>query len=161
MESSLILLAIFVASLPFVLPIVGLVRQSRLRSRLAALEDALDDQRRTIDTLERRLTHLSRDLVASAPPLAKPAVPSVPAREPAAAPPPVPPPPIVRPEVTPPPVTPPTAAAPPPRRAPEKPPVLPPVPPRIEPRDVGPMPPPAISSTSWLKAFDWEQLVGV
>ena len=49
------------------LPIVSLVRQSRLRNRLAALENALDDQKHTIDDLERRLTQLKKDAVAAAP----------------------------------------------------------------------------------------------
>ncbi|PYQ95057.1 MAG: hypothetical protein DMF97_17490, partial [Acidobacteria bacterium] len=39
--------------------------------------------------------------------------------------------------------------------------MLPPAPPRIEPRAVAPMPPPGMSVSSLLKAFDWEQLVGV
>ena len=163
MDSGFILLALIIASLPFVLPIVSLVRQSGLRKRLAALENALGDQKRNIDDLERRLTQLKRDGVAAAPPLAEPPVPPLAAREPVAPPPP----PIPRPAVTPPPVTPPAAAAPALPRAPEKPLVPPPAPPRIEPRDVAPIPQAAMwrdltsGPSSLLKTFDWEQLVGV
>jgi uncharacterized membrane protein len=145
----LILLALIVGSLPFVLPIVSLVRQSRLRNRLAALENALDDQKRTIDDLKRRLTQKEEAT----------------AREPAA--PPAPASPSARPAVTPPAVTPPTAAAPPRPRAPETPAVPPPAPPRIEPRVAAPPPPPDMwhsltsSASSSVKTFDWEQLVGV
>ena len=70
MDSGFILLALIIASLPFVLPIVSLVRQSGLRKRLAALENALGDQKHNIDDLEGRLTQLKRDGVAAAPPLA-------------------------------------------------------------------------------------------
>ena len=164
MDSGFILLALIIASLPFVLPIVSLVRQSGLRKRLAALENALGDQKHNIDDLERRLTQLKRDGVAAAPPLAEPLVPPLAAREPVAPPPP---PPIPRPAVTPPPVTPHAAAAPSLPRAPEKPLVPPPAPPRIEPRDVAPIPQAAMwrdltsGPSSLLKTFDWEQLVGV
>jgi uncharacterized membrane protein len=154
-EPALILIALIVVLLPFVLPIISLVRQSALRNRLAALEHALDDQKRTIDDLQRRLTQLKRDAAA---------------REPVAPPPP--PPPISRPAVTSPTVPPPMAAAPPPPKVPEKPALPPPAPlatPRIEPRDVARLPPGASGPpanltsgpTSLLKAFDWEQLVGV
>ena len=164
MDSGFILLALIIASLPFVLPIVSLVRQSRLRKRLAALENALGDQKHNIDDLERRLTQLKRDGVAAAPPLAEPPVPPSAAREPVA---PAPPPPIARPAVTPVPVVPPAAAAPSLPRVPEKPLVPPPAPPRIEPRDVAPIPQAAMwrdltsGPSAMLRAFDWEQLVGV
>src|SRR6185295_8733299 len=82
MASPFILVALIFALLPFVLPIVSLVRTSRLRQRLAALEDALDDQKHTIHELERRLTQLKGDAVTAAPPIAPPPVPSEQARPP-------------------------------------------------------------------------------
>ncbi len=161
----MILLALIIASLPFVLPIISLVRQSALRARLVQLENALDAQKRTIDALERRLAQLKKDEAAPAPPIPRPPAPPLAAREPVAPPQPSP---IPRPPGAPPPVTPPISAAPPPPRAPEKPPAQPPpTPPRIEPRDVVPMPTPdtwrdlTSGPASLLKAFDWEQLVGV
>src|SRR5436190_9006470 len=173
MESPLILVALIVGLLPFVLPIVSLVRQRRLRQRLAALEDALDDQKETIDDLRRRLTQLKSDAVTAVPPIAPPAmppiapsaVPPLPAQPPV---PPAPPRPIPRPAVTPPPAAPPTPAAPPLPRAPANARVPPPTPPGVPPRDVAPpMPPPdawrdlTSGPSAMLKAFDWEQLVGV
>jgi uncharacterized membrane protein len=145
MDPALILVVLIVALLPFVLPIISLVRQSRLRHRIASLENAFDAQKHTIDDLKQRLTQLKRDAVAVAPP---------------------PPPPISRPAVTSQPVTPPAAGAPPPPKLPEKPPLPPPAPPRIEPRDVAPVSPGIAGNlksgpASLLKAFDWEQLVGV
>jgi uncharacterized membrane protein len=159
MELPFILLALVIGSLPFVLPIISLVRHSRLRARLEALEYALDAQKQTIDDLTRRLTQLKTDAV-TAPPIAEMPATALAAREPVA--PPVPPP-IPRPAAPPPHVVPPAAAPPP--RAPEKPPLIPS--PGIEPRDVAPIPPPDLwrdltsGPLSLLKGFDWEQLVGV
>lgn len=162
MELPFILLALVVGSLPFILPVVSLVRQSRLKARMAALERALDDQERTIDDFRRRLTQLTKDAPAQAARVAEPAGPPLSAREPVA--PPVPPP-VPRPAAPPSPVTPQTAAPPP--KAPEKPAAVPPpTPPGIEPRDAAPIPPDAwrdlrSGPISLLKGFDWEQLVGV
>src|SRR5438128_11548130 len=114
---ALILLALIFAAMPFVLPIISLVRQSGLRNRLAALEDAFEEQTHTIDDLKRRLAQSQRDAGVAAPPIVAPPVPPLAAQEPVAPPPP----PMPRPAVTPPPITTPTAAAPPPPRAPEKP----------------------------------------
>ena len=164
MESPLILVALIVGLLPFVLPIVSLVRQSRLRQRVADLEDALEHQNDSIDDLKRRLTQLKSEAVTAAPPIAPPAVSPLPA------PPPVPParlPSIPRPAVTPPPAAPPTPAAPPLPSAPENARVPPPAASEVPPRDVEPMPPPdtwrdlTSGPSAMLKAFDWEQLVGV
>jgi uncharacterized membrane protein len=175
MQQGLILFALIIASLPFVLPIVSLIRQSRLRSRLAAMENALDQQQHTIDDLERRLTQLKRDAVAAAPaPLVSPAAvqepvappPPRPIRGPAAAPPPVTSR-IEQPPATSPAATPSTTEVPPPG-APEKPRVIaPPTPPGIAPPDAAPMPPPDLrrdatsGPPSMFAGFDWEQLVGV
>ena len=51
MELPFILLALLIGSLPFVLPIISLVRHSRLRARVEALENALHAQKQTIDDL--------------------------------------------------------------------------------------------------------------
>jgi len=72
LETALILLALIVASLPFVLPIISLVRQSALRHRLDTLQDALENQRRTIDRLDERIAELTRQ-GAAVPPRAAPA----------------------------------------------------------------------------------------
>jgi uncharacterized membrane protein len=151
MELPFILLALVIGTLPFVLPVISLVRQSRLKARLAALESALEDQKRTIDDLRRRLTQLTKDAAPPAARIVEPPGPPLAAREPAA---------------PPSPVTP-QAAAPPPK-APERPAAVPPpTPPRIEPRDVAPIPPTDVwhnltsGPISLLKGFDWEQLVGV
>jgi uncharacterized membrane protein len=158
----LIFIALLAASLPFVLPIVSLVRQRGLRNRLQALEDALSEQQRTIEDLEHRLTKLKKDAAAAATPIAAPAAPP---REPVATPPP--PPPIPRPAVTPPPIMTPPVAAPPiapqPAAATSQPPTSS-APPSQPPPVEWPAPPevePAMSPSSWLKAFDWEQLIGV
>ena len=82
MEPAFILVALIIASLPFVLPIISLVRQSRLGNRLAALESALDDQKHTIDDLKRRLTQLKKEACRGAADR-RAACASVAAREPA------------------------------------------------------------------------------
>ena len=64
----MILLALIIGSLPFVLPIVSLIRQSALRSRLTTLEAAFEDQQRTVDDLKRHLSQLKKDAAAVARP---------------------------------------------------------------------------------------------
>src|SRR3989442_6019934 len=124
MESIIFWVLLF-AALPFVLPIVSLISQSRLKRRLRAIEDALHGQERTIDELKRQLREQTQ-------PPAAPAVKSTPAPPVAKPVPPAPPPPVLAPRpVAPPPVPalPPVATTrvqPPPR--PEAPPT-PPAPP--------------------------------
>src|SRR3954470_18417494 len=91
------LIALIVAAVPFVLPIVSLVRQSTLRADVRRLQDALLDQERTVDELKRRVVQLSKE-VAQRTPAAEPGV----STPPVVAPPPVatPPPPIATPVVS-------------------------------------------------------------
>jgi hypothetical protein len=134
MEPALVLVALVVASLPFVLPIISLVRQSRLSRRLAELESALDDQKHTIEDLRRGLTQLKKE---GAPAAATPRPPSAPATRPV--------PPPAPPSIAPPSIAPPGIAS----RD-----VAPTPTPEMW-RDLmsGPV--------SLLRGFDWEQLVGV
>jgi uncharacterized membrane protein len=153
----MILLALIIGSLPFVLPVISLIRQSALRSRLTTLEAAFEDQRRTIDDLERRLAQLKKDAAAVAP---------LPVPPPAVRPPSVTPPVVATP---PPPVTLPMPAAPPQPSTPERiPAVPPPAAQRIErppvhipepPERLEPSTRPALATL--FAAFDWEQFVGV
>jgi uncharacterized membrane protein len=160
--TAMLLLWLIIGLLPFALPIISLIRQSALRSRLTTLEAAFEAQQRTVDDLTRRLTQLKRD-AAAVPPLPVP---------PAAVRPPSVTPPVV---ATPPPsVTPPITAAPPRPTAPESiPAVSPPAAQRIERPPVhipeAPPPPPPVplepsprpAPASVFAAFDWEQFVGV
>jgi len=138
---------ILVAALPFILPIVSLIRQSRLLTRISLLEEELERQRRTINDLSKRLDEArsektARTVTAPAPTVAAPAPPAPP-KPPASAPIPKP---AIPPVAAKPAVTPAVSrdAPPPPQRTP---PPSPPVPPRTPP----PPPPP----------FDWERLIGV
>ena len=54
-------------SAPFVLPIISLVSQSRIRARLGQLEDTIAEQSRAIDELKRRLRTLLADTREAAP----------------------------------------------------------------------------------------------
>ena len=133
-----------------VLPIVALFRQIGFTRRLRILERELDDQRRTIDDLRRRLAQTDRAAATEQPPArgtppvqapaSKPVVPEPPRERPAAAAPP-------RPPAAPPGALPPVIA--------------PPRPPTAE----VPLSPPAKSARpTWVApwaGFDWEQLVGV
>jgi uncharacterized membrane protein len=174
MEPALILIALVVASLPFILPIVSLVRQSALRYRLDELQRALTDQQRTLDLLEQRLSQLTRQVAdaaprAAAPPTAERAAPPPATKEvvtPAApVPRPAAPPPIVPTPPVPPPVVPRAAQQPPSAAAHPEPPPAPPPPP-IPPR--ADMPPPRdiwrdmiAAPAALLEKVDWEQIVGV
>src|SRR5439155_23918822 len=109
---SLIFWVLLFAALPFVLPIVSLISQSRLRRRVRALEDALHGQQRTIDELKQQLREQTQPPAAPAvkstpaPPVAKPVPPAPPPPVPAprpVAPPPVAPSPVATTRVQPPP----------------------------------------------------------
>ena len=164
----MIFLALIVASLPFILPIVSLVRQSALRFRLDELQNALENQRRTIERLEQRITQLTRQVAAGpapaqaadvvAPPAApKPVAPPIVTPAPPAPERPAPPPPVVVPSPPSPPTIPPL-----PPRAEKPPSPAPPIAPPIEP------PPPrdvwrdlTSAPAALLEKVDWEQIIGV
>jgi len=138
---------IFLAALPFILPIVSLIRQSRLLTRMSRLEEEIERQRRTITDLSKRVDEArsekaQRTVTAPAPTVAAPAPPAPP-KPPAPAPIPKPaiPPGAAKPAAVTPAVS--RDATPPPPRTP---PPSPPVPSRTPP------PPPP---------FDWERLIGV
>src|SRR5205807_7914861 len=52
---SLVLLVLLLAALPFVLPVISLVAQGRLRRRVRVLEDAVVRQQQTIHELKHQL----------------------------------------------------------------------------------------------------------
>jgi uncharacterized membrane protein len=153
-------------AIPFVLPLVSLISQSRIRGRLSLLEQMIEGQRATIDSLERRLRSLTEPK-EERPRAPVPDAPPVPAARP----------PVVV-SQSPAPVAPPTAAPvpvvlPPPEQVAPPPPVvarpspLPPLPPAAAPPRLPspiaaasepPSPPSRLFTTP---AFDWENLVGV
>src|SRR5205823_14832655 len=92
---SLIFWVLLLAAVPFVLPVVSLVAQARLRGRVRALEDAVVRQQQTIVELKRQLGEHAKPPAPAptAQPVAPPSIPK-PAPIPPLAPP-VPPPPIV------------------------------------------------------------------
>jgi uncharacterized membrane protein len=174
---TLVPLLMIVAALPFVLPIVSLVRQAGLRRRIQDLEQALEQQQYEIDALTARLARQQEEApsaAAAVPPRAAEAPRSAaetarPAGE------------TPRPAVEPPP----SAIEPPkPLPAPEPPAIAPgsrsdaPTPSRPPVTQPPPMPeaPPAVPVAAysdpvrslvdqarerWFTTFDWEQLVGV
>lgn len=175
--------ALLILAVPFVLPVLSLVLQGRLRIRVTALEELVARQQRTIDELERRLRE--RPKPAQPPqvvqPPAQPVAPTVaPPPAPAVSPPPAP--------VTPPPVVPaPTPAVSPPPVPVMPPPVVPAPAPIVTPRPeptvtttgspesraaasampapfpprVPPPPPAPPGETPAFAPFDWESVVGV
>src|SRR5438876_11109319 len=138
---SLVLLVLLLAALPFVLPVISLVAQARLRRRVRVLEDAVVRQHQTIHELKHQLAEQ-----------AKPPAPA-PSAQPVAAPPipkPAPVPPVAK-AVPPPPIVatpgPPTAAR--------------PSPPIDRPAAVPTPPPQSPQPPRTLVPFDWEDVVGV
>jgi len=161
LETALILLALIVASLPFVLPIVSLIRQSALRHRLDALQEALDNQRLIINRLDERVAELTRERAgAGGAPRTAPAPerPEAPAAS-------VPPPAATRPapsepgpslgRVEGPAATPPATARPPQLPPPVPAPAATPPPSRDAWRDL------AAAPAALLEKIDWEQIIGV
>ena len=133
---------LLLAAVPFVLPIVSLISLATVRRRLTEIEDAVVQQQRTIETLERRLREVKPEVRPEVKPEVRPEVkpevrPEVRAEVR----------PAVRPEA-------PTVAPPPPVPPRREPPPLP-VPPRREPP---PPPPPPVAPP---EPFDWERLIGV
>src|SRR5262249_27702340 len=140
-------------SLPFLLPVIGLVMAARLRSRMRALEETMAEQSRALERLSTTVQTLRKEVSdLKAPP--RPAAPSVPTTPPV-------------------PIKPAEAAPPKPIELPQAPAVAPRVeppaagrplespPPRVEPPRVllpPPVPPPPPKPAVRL---DWEQLVGV
>jgi len=171
---SFVLFGLLLAAVPFVLPIVSLVSQGRLRARLHAVEELLDQQQRLLDEVSRRLREVRKEAPAEraaaerepAPKIAQPVMPIVvpapgPTPAPAPSPPVTPPPPPIS-GVEPPP---PAQAAPVPPVPPPAPPV-PPVPPVVQPRPIAPpvarrAPPPPAPPPALIERLDWEQLIGV
>jgi uncharacterized membrane protein len=161
---------IVAALLPFVLPIISLLRQAGLRTRINELEEAFRQQQREIDALTRRLERQQKE--APAPPAAAPAPPRPVAETPRPAEPARPSVEPPRPSVEPPrpsfePPAPPIPATPAAGHRPEVP-AQPPKPPATQPT---PVPVAAFSDPvrslvakakeRWFTSFDWEQLVGV
>jgi uncharacterized membrane protein len=131
---SLIFWVLLVAAIPFVLPIISLVSQVRLRRRVRDLEDEIERQRQTIVEL--------KDQIRERAPQPPPPAPKPPAPKPAA-PPVAPPPPIA---AAPPPIPPRQPVVPEPVRS------APPPPPE---------PPPPAEPPRALVPFDWEDIIGV
>jgi uncharacterized membrane protein len=154
-----ILLGLILLAVPFVLPVINLVRQRRLDARLNLLEEAVERQQRTLEDVSKRLRDIQRQGIAatSGPP---PVVAPAPIEPPAS---------VAAPPAKPPaPVESPTRVAPPPQ-------VVVPLPtePRpTEPRPAAldrpaspvrashPMPPPPPPAAPAAR-LDWEQFIGV
>lgn len=169
MGSTFLLIALIVGLVPFVLPIVSLITLTALRRRIAALEEALAAQQRTVRELQRRVVAAES---SNAPTVAPPAAVTPPAPVPspvAAAPMPAstPPhrPPVDRPDATapaarsgavPPSVTPPPAPSGAPAPSESLPALLGDLASRI-----GARLKPGFRFGASMKSFDWEQLVGV
>jgi len=163
---------LIIAALPFVLPIISLVRQSGLRARINELEHALRQQQHEITALTRRLERQQREAAAT-PAAAPPPRPAAETPRPAAEPtkpsvePPTPQRPAPEPSAPTPPA--PTPAAPKPEvpapfsKPPSQPPSVPQAPPAVP---VAAYSDPVRSLVGkakerWFTSFDWEQLVGV
>src|SRR5205823_9881962 len=157
--------AILLLALPFVLPIVSLVRSSRTRADLRMLEQIVAKQEEVIGKLAQQLGELRRATPTpgraaeqrAAPAVATPTVPQpAPRMDAAPEPPPVPPPPVV-----------PAPAAQAakiraPQPTPDKPrpePIVEPVAAPTAPRSGGGAPPERPPLT--VQSFDWESLIGV
>ncbi len=76
--------ALVFLAIPFLLPVVSLLMQSRLRRRLGSLEEEVNRQQRTIQELARTLQALRSAAPAAATPPSKPA--AAPLEKPAEAP---------------------------------------------------------------------------
>src|SRR5438552_12950143 len=98
---SLVLLVLLLAALPFVLPVISLVAQARLRRRVRVLEDAVVRQQQTIHELKHQLAEQAKPPAPapSAQPVAPPPIPKPAPVPPAATP--VPPPIVSAPPVQP------------------------------------------------------------
>src|SRR5438132_13758782 len=85
---SLIFWLLLFAAIPFVLPIVSLVSQGRLRRRVRVLEDAVEGQQQTVDELKRLLRErpAAPPAATAAPPAATVVPPPQPSIEPAPSP---------------------------------------------------------------------------
>jgi uncharacterized membrane protein len=139
----LIFWLLLIAAVPFVLPVVSLVSQARLRRRVREIEAALESQRETIDDLRRQLRERPQAPAAAPAKPPEPVAPPVPAAPKTQAPPAV-----ARPAPPPPSIPPPRA-------------LTPPEPPRAVIAPPPPAPPPPPEPPRTLVPFDWEDLVGV
>jgi uncharacterized membrane protein len=82
-----VLFGLLLFFIPFVVPIITYLSLRSARSRLAALEDALVDQARTVEALEGQLAQLRREMREPvAPPVVAPAPAAEPERPPASVP---------------------------------------------------------------------------
>jgi uncharacterized membrane protein len=175
-----------IAAIPFILPIVNLVRMSGVKTRLRAVEELVEQQQTTIDELTTRLRDVRKETQAAAappPPVKAAAAPTTPAAPvPSAGPPlshPAPPPPSSSPIIAPPsPSSSPIPAAespsmptPVPMPAPGTRPPTPagpaaapepkPSPPIVSSPPIVPPPPTPPSPPIALPRIDWEQFIGV
>ena len=155
---------LLLAAVPFVLPLISLVRVASLRGRLNLLEETIEQQQRSLDAIAKRLDDLRKQVAAPPAQDSKPAA----APEPPPAPvttPPVTTPPVAQPAAPPPTVRvepPPVQVQPPVRVEPPPPVRVQPPPVRLKPPVVQVEPPPRPEAPAPVAArLDWEQFIGV